>query len=225
MTLLELCEPFFQYVCRLKRSAGKGCSMPSEMVRADITRIFEEMQVRSGAERGLADQYEKVRLPLVFFLDFVVRESRLAFQSAWKPLAYDEGQLAGDEKFFDILDADLLDHSPEANERLAVYYTCLGLGFSGFYMGQPEAIEELMARIAGRISGLMDPDERRLCPQAYEHTDARNYTEPPGAKLLGIGILLIGLIVVWFVAYVVLFGEARKDVQSMVNAVVEVGDQ
>jgi type VI protein secretion system component VasF len=195
--------------------------MPTETVRADLIRILDEMKGNAAKDRGLVDQYEQIRLPLVFFADFIIRESRLAFRSEWAPLAYDEKQLAGDEKFFDILDADLLDHSPAAAERLAVYYTCLGLGFSGFYMGQPEVIEELMTRIAGRISGLMDPDERpRLCSQAYEHTNTRDYTEPPGAKLVGIGILLVGLIVVWFLAYVVLFREARRDVQSMVDAIV-----
>lgn len=220
MTLLEVCEPIFQYVCRLKRSAGKGCTMPIETLRSGITRVFEEVGASAAKEPGLTDLYEKVRLPLIFFVDFMIRESNLAFRSGWVPLAGDENELAGDEKFFDLLDAELLDQSQGATERLTVYYSCLGLGFSGFYLGQPEAIEDLMARIAGRISGMMDPDERpRLCPQAYEHTNTEDHTEPPSTKLMGIGIALIGLIVVWFISYVLLFGVARKNVQSMVDAI------
>jgi cytochrome bd-type quinol oxidase subunit 1 len=42
-------------------------------------------------------------------------------------------QLAGDEKFFDLLEETLNDSSEDASERLAVYYTCLGLGFMGMY--------------------------------------------------------------------------------------------
>ena len=206
MKLVSLCEPLFQYICRLNRSAAKGCTLPLERVRADIQRLFEEIRQEASSRPDLAAQYEKVKLPLVFFVDSLIRESDLSFRMDWIPMACDFNELAGDEKFFELLEVELSDASDGAAERLAVYYVCLGLGFTGLYTGQPDVINRLTSRISGRISRFMDADARsRICPQAYDHTDSRDFTEPPGTKLVGIGIALVGLLIVWFVAYFLLF--------------------
>ena len=49
MTLLELCEPLFQYVCRLNRSARKGGSYEPTRVRAEIDALFEEAKAKAAA--------------------------------------------------------------------------------------------------------------------------------------------------------------------------------
>lgn len=221
MKLLSLCEPLFQYICRLNRSAAKGCTLPLEQVRADIQRLFEEMKQQASARPDLAGQYDKIRLPLVFFVDFMIRESKLAFRADWVPLAYDSNELAGDEKFFELLEADLADRGEDATERLVVFYSCLGLGFTGLYTGEPDAIRRLMGRISGRISRFIDADGRtRICPQAYEHTDTRDFTEPPGTKLVGIGIALVGLLIVCFIAYFLLFYSASHDITESLDQIV-----
>src|SRR5207249_3023762 len=101
----------------------------------------------------LASQLKKVELPLTFFVDSLIAESSLPFAAQWNQnrLAYDRNELAGDEKFFDLLDEDLKDQSEEASERLAVFYVCLGLGFSGIYFRQPELLRKNMLTIAPRI--------------------------------------------------------------------------
>jgi type VI secretion system protein ImpK len=223
MQLLILCEPLFQYVARARRSAAKGCELPIEKVRADIQRLFEEMRQQASGTPALADQYEKVRLPLVFFVDFMMRESDLSFRTEWVPLAYDIKEFAGDEKFFDMLEAELKDSGDKGAERLAVYHTCLGLGFTGVYMGQPDAIRRLMGRISGRISRLMDGDRQtRICPQAYEHTDTRDFTEPPNTKLVSIGIGLVGLLIVWFVGYWLFFSSQSGDINRSLDKIIPV---
>ena len=40
MTLLELCEPLFQYMCRLNRLARSGSALEMDQVRNDIKKIF-----------------------------------------------------------------------------------------------------------------------------------------------------------------------------------------
>jgi type VI secretion system protein ImpK len=224
MRLVSLCEPLFQYVCRLNRSAVKGCTLPLERVRADIERLFEEMRVEASSRSDLAGQYERIQLPLVFFVDFVVRESNLSFRMDWIPLASDFNEFAGDEKFFELLESDLADPSDGAAERLAVYYTCLGLGFTGLYTGDPDTIRRLTGRISGRISRFMDADARaRICPQAYEHTDTRDFTEPPGTKLAGIGIALVGLLIVWFLTYFLLFYSVSNRITRHVDTILDRG--
>lgn len=221
MNLLGLCEPLFQYVCRLDRSAQKGCAMEIERVRNEIEQIFQEMKSKASTDQNSISQYSKVEMPLIFFVDSMIKQSKLNFSSDWIELARKREELAGDEKFFDLLDAELADSSNAATERLSIYYTCLGLGFTGFYTGDPETIRRLMSRISARISGMMDSGQRSyICPQAYEGVDRRDFVEPPGKKLAGIVIVLLCLIVVWFVAYFCLFqwavGGAREAIKNIV---------
>ena len=220
MTLLELCEPIFQYVCRLRRSSRMGCTMEMDQVRNDITRIFSEMKTSASTSAELTTQYEKVELPLIFFIDFMIKESNLNFAAEWWELGRERNELAGDEKFFDLLDVELADTSKAATQRLVIFYTCLGLGFTGVYTGQPESIQRLMSKISARISGMMDADEKScICPEAYENVDTRDFVEPPSAKLVGVGITLIALIVIWAVAYFCLFKWTSNDLAKSLDII------
>lgn len=220
MTLLELCEPLFQYVCRLRRSARMGRSMGMDEVRNDIAGIFSEMKAEALSSPELVTQYEKVELPLVFFADFMIKESNLPFAADWVELGRERNELAGDEKFFDLLDAELADPSDAASQRLVIFYTCLGLGFTGVYTGQLESIQRMISRISGRISGLMDADKKSyICPGAYENVDTRDFVEPPGTKLVGIGITLVALIIIWAVAYCCLFKWTSDDLAASLDVI------
>ena len=220
MTLAQLCEPFFQYVCRLSRSARRGCNLDTDDVRNNIKRILDEARANSATTVELSNQFEKVELPLVFFVDFMIKESTLHFAADWYELGRERNELAGDEKFFDLLDETMADPSETATQRLVVFYTCIGLGFTGVYTGQPESIQRLMIKIASRISRMMDADKKSyICAEAYENVDTRDFVEPPGAKLLGIGIALMGLIVVWAIAYFFLFKWTSDDVSKSLDRI------
>lgn len=222
MTLLELCEPLFQYVCRLNRLARSNCTLEMDQVRNEIKRIFEVIRAESLNNAELTGQYEKIELPLIFFVDFVIKESKLTFAYDWYELGRERNELAGDEKFFDLLDENLVDSSDAATERLVIFYTCIGLGFTGVYTGQPESIQRLMSKISARISGMMDADEKSyICPEAYENVDERDFVEPPSTKLVGIGITLIGLIIVWSIAYCCLLKWTLDDVTNSLDTIIE----
>ena len=221
MTLLELCEPLFQYVCRLKRLSRTGCNLEMGQVRNDVKKILDEMRAKAETNAELTGLYEKVELPLLFFVDFMIKESKLIFANEWFELGRERNELAGDEKFFDLLDEDLADPSDAATKRLVVFYTCIGLGFSGVYTGQPKSIQRLMSKISARVSGMMDADEKSfICPEAYENVDTRDFIEPPGTKLVGIGITLIGLIIVWSIAYCCLLKWTLDDVSKSLDTII-----
>jgi len=223
MTLLELCEPLFLYVCRLNRSARKGGSHEYSHVRGEIKALLEDMKSKKAAEANLLTQYEKIEEVLIFFVDSMIAESNLPFAHEWHEnrLAYERKELAGDEKFFDLLEESLNDSSKAATERLAVFYTCMGLGFAGFYAGQPEYLRRKMLDCKARIREMMDVDEfSRICPEAYEHVDTSNLVEPPGKKLLGIAIALVGSIIVLFVANLLLFKSASKDLGKALETII-----
>jgi len=214
MTLLELCEPLFLYICRLNRSARKGGSHEYSQVHGEIKALLENMRPKVAGDVNLLAQYEKIEEVLIFFVDSMIVESSLPFASEWHQnrLAYQRKELAGDEKFFDLLEETLNDSSKAATERLALFYTCMGLGFTGFYAGQPEYLRRKMLDCKARIRDMMDVDEfSRICPEAYEHADTRDLVEPPGKKLLGIAIALVGAIIVLFVGNLILFKSASRD--------------
>ena len=57
-TLLDLCEPLFQYICRLNRSARKGGSYELAQVQSEIKALLADARGKSvGA--NLADQLKR----------------------------------------------------------------------------------------------------------------------------------------------------------------------
>jgi type IV/VI secretion system ImpK/VasF family protein len=214
MTLAELCEPLFQYICRLSRMARKGGHSSAEEVRSQIKAQLADMRSKAAGTPGLAAQFDRVELVLIFFADSMIRESSLPFAGQWRDLAQERNELAGDEKFFDLLEEQLADKSEQATERLGVFYTCLGLGFTGWYNGQPEYLRKKMSEILSRMRGRIDADSAgRFCPDAYEHVNTSDLIEPPGRSLVGIAIALVGLAAVLFVTNIVMYrtGSAKLN--------------
>jgi type VI secretion system protein ImpK len=243
MTLLELTEPLFQYMCRLNRVARKsgvaptgdtvflskggparGVSLDYAVVRNEIKAILEDMQQRAAKDFRLSSQIKRMELPLIFFVDSLISESSLKFAAQWNQnrLAYERNELAGDEKFFDPLDEDLKDQSEEASERLAVFYVCIGLGFSGIYFKQPEFLRKTMFTIAPRIKRWIDADEAaKICADAYEGVDTRDLTEPPSRKVLVIGLIFLSLTVAALASYVFLYKSSSSDLNSSFQAIIK----
>lgn len=222
MTLVELCEPLFQYVCRLNRLARKAGHVTPDEVRAQVKGILADMRAKAGGTPGLAGQYEKVELVLIFFVDSMVRESGAPFARQWSDLAQERNELAGDEKFFDLLEETLADKSEAATDRLAVFYTCLGLGFTGWYTGQPEFLRKKMAEIFARVRGRAGAEASgNMCPDAYEHVNTSDLIEPPGRSLVGFAIALLGLIIVLFAANVVLYQSSSKELDGHLQTLID----
>ena len=218
-SLLDLCEPLFQYICRLNRSARKGGNYDIAQVQSEIRSFLAESKARSvGA--NLSDQWDKIELVLLFFCDFMIKESSLPWAREWKELAFEHHEMAGDQKFFDLFDETLKDRSPAANDRLAIFYTCMGLGFTGFYAGQPEYLRRKMKEIAARLQAAgAFAEADRICPDAYEHVDTRDLIEPPGTKLIGIAIALVGLLVVLFFTYGFLYHDSSRRLKDALEKV------
>ena len=113
-----------------------------------------------------------------------------------------------------------LKEGEEAAERLAVFYTCLGLGFVGWNTGQPEVIKRKMVELAPRIRNFVESDDSaKICPDAYKHTNTANLPLPVGTKLLGIVILFVGLVLVVAVANIILFQESSSNLYQALDSV------
>lgn len=152
MNLKQICHPLFQYVCSLYRHQEKGQEFPEDQVRSEVRHCFDSMHDAVIGNTILADQLSKIELPLVFFVDYMIKEGPFAFSQNWVELARDFNELSGDEKFFDILDETLSDPSPSATERIAIFYTCIALGFYGCYASDPKYLERKIKICALRIN-------------------------------------------------------------------------
>ena len=175
MKLLELYEDLFQYICRLNRAAKTQAHPEYARVRVRDQGAAGAKSIRNAsADVRLLNQVKRLELPMIFFVDNLICTSRLKFAAQWAEnrLAKERNELAGDERFFDLLEQDLKDTSEEAVERLAVYYVCLGLGFMGMYQGQPEQIRRYMEQIFPRVRQWIDADPRtKISEEAYRYTD------------------------------------------------------
>jgi len=225
LTLVDLCEPLFQYVCMLNRIArnpgGEGLELGP--LQTLIKEIFNDMAQHPEATPALKAQFEKVHVPLIFFVDSLMAESKLGLAPQWNKhrLAYEFNELAGDEKFFDALDGTLAEKGAEADERLAIFYTCIGLGFQGWYAGQAEYLRKKMLDLGKRIPAqFIDTHHAaRVCPEAYEHLDTRDLVEPPGLKMATMAIAFLGLFLVVMAVNFYLFSTASTGLSESLKTI------
>ena len=223
MNLLELCEPLFQYVCLLNRAGRKGGNIDFQPVRSKIKDLFNDMRTRAVSDARLNLQYKEMEEPLTFFVDSMIADSKLPFARKWDMdrLASGSQQLAGDEKFFDLLEDTMKEQGDDASERLAAYYTCIGLGFTGFYGGQPEYLRRKMLEIAPRIRHLIESDTTvRVCPEAYQHLDTRDLVEPPNSKMVVILIIFLVFLLTTLACNFFLFQQASQQLTSSLSEII-----
>ena len=199
MKLAELCEPLFQYICRLNRSARKGGVHSHDQVLDEVKGHLAKIQSTARPDPALSAHLDKDRggmyLVLLFFVDFMIHNSTLSFASEWQNLAFEENERAGDEKFFNLLDETLKDRSEAATERIGIYYTCMGLGFTGWFTGQPEYLRGKMKDCSARLTGMINADEAApVCPEAY-NADSRTLFKPIKSSLVGMTIALVILMI------------------------------
>jgi len=223
MTPLELCEPIFTKICVLNRlGRSQGGLLTYDHLRLEIEQLFAAIQASAETDPVLRVQWQKLELALIFFVDSMITESGLAVAPTWNRnrLAYDRKELAGDEKFFDLLDETLNDPSEEASQRLLVFYTCIGLGFVGWYAGQPEYLRGKMLDISQRIRTAMETDKTaRICPETYLNVDTRDLVQAPASKLGGIAIVFAGLCLIVVTVEAYLFHAASLSLTDSLTAV------
>lgn len=222
-SLIAHCEPLFQAVCRLNRIGRlqRGASIDYAQTRADIEEQFEVLARIARGDLTLGEQYRKVELALMCFVDHMIAASALPFASKWdnNRLAAARGEYSGDEKFFALLDATLAEKTPAADERLAIFYICLGLGFTGG--NEPEFLRKKMQELAPRVKAHVDADESAfITPAAYQHTDLTNLPMPMAASLVPLLIVLGGLLLVVVAVNIFAFRSASTELNQSLNAII-----
>jgi type VI protein secretion system component VasF len=222
MRLVEICEPLFQYICTLNRSARMGGGIYDQsQVRADLKQILADMHYQAERDVSVGQRYDEIELVLLFFVDSMIKRSALSFAEDWEDLAYERKEMAGEDKFFELLDRTLADKSEAATDKLAVFYTCLGLGFTGWHTGHPDLLRKKMLEISARVRPMLEANaQAHICPDAYAHLNTANLIEPPASSLVGIGIGLVGLVLVLLVTYVYLYRDSTSQLTQALKSIV-----
>jgi type VI protein secretion system component VasF len=221
-SLITHCDPLFQTICRYNRIARKGSGATQDYahVRGEIEEMFEVLARTARGDIALGEQYRKIELPLIFFVDAMMSESALPFAQKWSNnrIAFTRNELAGDEKFFALLDETLEEKKEGTDERLAIFYICIGLGFTGG--AQPEFLRKKMQECAPRVRAYVDIDETAfITPASYQHTNVSNLPLPMAASLVPLLIILGGLFVVVVAVNVYMFHNASAELTESLSAI------
>ena len=151
MTLLDLCEPVFQALCRLSRLHRAGAAPPSRAVREVLAGPLAEARERASHSGTLLAQFESVEPAIVLCIDRAVRVAGWPCVSGWRagaiavPLAEEDT-----ERFFAMVRQHLEDPSEDADERLEVLASCAALAFAvpGLDAAQSATLQQLRLRLA-----------------------------------------------------------------------------
>ena len=147
--LEQLCRPLVRQLCAYWYYTRCGEVPEREQVdqvlREHLIRIREKVEDDGRLKR----EFQRIEQPLIFFIDYTIKEGNFPFSEAWREIARDYNELSGDEKFFEQLAATLDD--PDSAERLVMFYLFMGLGFDGCHAGDPEYIQRRMKVCAARF--------------------------------------------------------------------------
>ena len=148
--LEKICRPLLMCVCDYWQYTRAGNAPDKDAFQRQISLLLSEAKENASKSPVLEREFARMERPLVFFVDYMVKEGGFPFAGQWREMARKYNELSGDEKFFDLL-SDALD-DPDASDSLEVFYTMIGLGFDGIYRGDPAYIERRMKVCASRFS-------------------------------------------------------------------------
>jgi type VI protein secretion system component VasF len=208
----ELCRPVLGALCNYRQLNRAGIPPSLEKFRQDIEASLEDAKHNAAADPALDRDYERIERPLVFFIDFMVKEGNFPFSRDWRELGRNYNELSGDEKFFNLLSNALKD--PEARNTIPLFYTLLGLGFEG--MQDRGYIEKTMRECAARLSGELDIREEPILPiKAEERLAGSKKGRTLRPLRTGIVLSLFLLAISLIVNFTVFFSATRPFRESL----------
>ena len=171
MKLIDVAEPLFQYVTMLKRLGENSVEYSYAKARSDINEILTDIEHKASQDRLLGLQYNLIKMPLIFFVDSMISESKISFASQWDEdrMAYSYSEMTGDHKFFVILDEIFDDRVNSQKDCLFIFYTCIGLGFKGIYKSNPKKLQNILWKIADYIPEVLNQNAEFLIENDEMH--------------------------------------------------------
>lgn len=221
-SLITHCDPLFQLICRYNRiiRKGSGHTLDYQQVRTEVEEMFDVLGRTAQGDLSLGAQYRQIELPLLIFVDSMLSNSKAPFAQKWgnNRLAYLRKGTADEEKFFTLLDETIAEKKEGTDERLTIFYICIGLGFTGG--SPPEFLRKKMEELAQRVRAYVDFDESAfITPASYQHTNLSNLPLPMAASLVPLVIVLAGLLLIVLAVNVYTFYSASAELTEVLNTI------
>jgi type VI protein secretion system component VasF len=221
-----LCRPVLVLFCNYWQLNEVGNPPTMERFREQIENALEDIKYAAASNPSLSRAYDRIELPLVFFIDYMVKEGSFPFKNEWRELARNYNELSGDEKFFNLL-SGVLD-SPDAGNTLSVFYTMLGLGFDGVYTNDTKSVERIMKQCMSRLNGEFD-----ICKEPIVSVDtekrltlAKKSLHLPQVRSLRIALLgTIAFVLTAFIINLFVFLNATSPFRKGLSEAVETAKQ
>jgi type VI protein secretion system component VasF len=219
-TLEDLCRPVFTCFCNYWQLNQAGNPPFIRKFREDIETSLEDAKLLAASNPVLSREYERIERPLVFFIDFMVKEGSFPFSRDWRELGRNYNELSGDEKFFNLLSDALRDS--KAHTAIPLFYTMLGLGFEGAYIQDRRFIEKTMKECAALFPGELDIREEPIVQINVEKRNAGLKKSRPLRPLrVGLFLSILLLIVSLIVNFTVFFETTLPFRESLSGAAVQ----
>lgn len=232
--LAKACEPVFEYIGESNRLARRGSPRSAAQIRQDLLALFEQIARANATDYEIASflttpepasdgniKGGEATLAMMCFSDLILRLR----EPTWRPLAADCGFPNGDRVFVEQLESALRSNDEQRRPVLAVYYTCVGLGFGGAKTYDLNWMRDAAARLGQKLGanyfggGIVD---QPVWDQPYKPTYLGDHRPPTGRKLLtmlsvfaGLVLLLIGFSIA---AYHSAEGKIRKSLDTIMHA-------
>lgn len=222
MNLLQLCEPTFLYICRVNRIFRNGGRLDLATVQADIADLRESIQATLIQQSNeLSEQFESIELAYIYFIDSMLVAAGLAEWNTCR-IAVDEfNRRAGDNEFFDFLYDVESDTGDDADAKLAFFYCCIGLGYTGMYEDNIDQLHDIMRRLEPRVRKHMDRDLlSKITPEAYAHNLEFVVTPDNVPRYFGLLLLATGTVIAILITVVYLYFDAFSGLSEVLSNII-----
>ncbi len=171
LEFIDFCRPVLTHVCGYWCARRAGAEPSAEQVRRELRSDFAVLKRRAAEDERSLEICEAVVEPLIFFVDYTLKEGGFSFSGAWREMARDFNELSGDEKFFDYLEelrrpAKKGDAAEDDNlKKAAFYFLLLGLGFDGMHRTERLRTLGLMEHLSGTLTPALTVLPERWTPE------------------------------------------------------------
>ena len=193
-----------------------------QKIQADVADLRSEIQSELIQEDSILNQqFEAIELGYIYFIDSMLVAAGVTEWNDNRIAVTEFNRRAGDNEFFDLLYDAEAEVGDDADSKLAFYYRCIGLGFTGMYEDDPKHLHEIMQRLEPRVRVFMDRDViSRITPEAYSHNLEMNVAPETAPRYLGLLFLAIGAILAVTISILYLYIDAFSSLSKVLTKII-----
>ena len=187
-----------------------------QKIQADVADLRSEIQSELIQEDSILNQqFEAIELGYIYFIDSMLVAAGVTEWNDNRIAVTEFNRRAGDNEFFDLLYDAEAEVGDDADSKLAFYYCCIGLGFTGMYEDDPSHLHDIMRRV------FMDRDViSRITPEAYSHNLEMNVAPETAPRYLGLLFLAIGAILAVTISILYLYIDAFSSLSKVLTKII-----